>query len=295
MYCKLSVFVLASLTSCGGQSAASHTTPPTNEPSVARSADETSRELVTAFHQNEFGNCTSIGFIKAALHAYQDPGGMFLRVVSRDDGGATIVTKDQVTFEVSVSELATTAQKAGLKYASDAQKQRWERSVNLLYATLARSCQVDCTSARKYCTPTRRRSCDSFDAALDYLDHGLKWSAPPRLLGLKEGVDFSVLKGWRGRRWVRIVGFVSGGRSCVAATPWHTFFVSEKIFDLYGNVETFSKTASRKALFANHAYCLHETDRTTAVLEDTDQADIAHVVPSPASPSPPSIDVEGDN
>ncbi len=275
--------------SCSGalQERPDHASPP-----IIERADDEAHELIKAFHQDNFGNCTSIGFIKAVLYAYHGYDGAFLSVTASADGTIAVVTKSKTKFTVTPQELALAGQGAGLVYQDKVKKQKWAHKVELLYAVLAKSCAADCIGEQKYCVPDERRSCSSFETALGYLDNGLKWSAPPRLLGLDEGVDWRVLRGWRGKRWLRIAGFVSGGRSCVAATPWHTFFVSGGVFDLYGDIQPFSKTDSRKALFANHAYCLRELEGNAAIYDDADQRDASY--DKPAVMNPPFIDVEGE-
>jgi hypothetical protein len=215
---------------------------------------ERTRTVITGFAQGPAGNCTSIGFIKAVIHSYDDPGRL-LRVTHPRDGGLEATTLSEARLSISKDELARAATAAHLVSRTTDGRSLLD-SANQLFAVMGKACQLDCAGKRAYCPYAAADRC-TFDGALTYLDSGLNWWIPPALLGMAYGRDYSQIAGWKVGRWFRSVRFTAGARSCVAATPKHTFFVADGAADNHGHAVKFSsKFASWFAFKSIAAYCL---------------------------------------
>lgn len=240
--------------------------------------------LIAAFHQGPRGNCTSVGFIKAAMSAYGHIDGAFARLAATPDGGleATLKYGDArgaSTIRVSAQELAIAAAASGLVVGVDSPEDHARvDEANRMFAILGQACATDCRGAHTYCSSTAARSCDTFAGALDYLNSGLDWKTPPGLLGLRQGTDWRTVKGWTPLRWWRTTRFVRGGVACVAATGKHTFLVSNGYADLWGKAREFSRFGNWFAFTARNAYCLDPVEASVAFSDGSDQPpdDVAH-------------------
>lgn len=169
------------------------------------------RKIMTAFRQHGFGNCTSIGVVKAAIEVYgmDEQNGVF--AVAPDPCGKIVTLRDGTVVRLLSAELDTAIQLCGFQTlnAGDAEKAAVTAYAQLCFAVICKRKQM----MEKYAT---------FREAVDDVNDGESAFEAPEFLGLQAKV-------------VRIsYDDVFGCGGVVAHSPRHTVYVSHGHFDDYG-------------------------------------------------------------
>lgn len=248
--CGLVLVTLATLaaSSCGAQSGQ----PPLGPGEVpVPITPEQSQWLISSYWQDAKTNCTSVAFTKAVLAKFGSAARAFAQF-RQEPGSITVTTRSGTEIRVSDQEVEKAGRDIGIQHDNSP---TYQQAV-ILFALLAKACQNNCIASRDLCTPQPDLPCDTFDHAVAFLNDSLKWNTPPALMGMREGIDYVNLEGSKPSRWIHVTGFVRGGGACVAATPWHTYFVASGYYDRFGKAVRFNHHSSKLGLEALHAYCL---------------------------------------
>ncbi len=167
-----------------------------------------SKTIITAFRQHGFGNCTSIGVIKAAIEIFGIDG-----VFSIQKSGTKnkVLLKNGAELEISDDELKAAENSAGFQLLdpNDAEKVAIRTYAIVCFAVICKSKQV----IEEY---------DSYQDAIDDVNTGESVFDGPSYLGLD---NFTV-----GVKYKDVDSY--GG--IVAHSSKHTVYVSYGYFDDYG-------------------------------------------------------------
>lgn len=144
---------------------------------------QSAQDMILAFRQGPEGNCTSIGFIKAVLYSFGalKDNGVFKKFAHNSgDDSLRVTTRGGHDYVITGAELAHARTMAALEPAAGhaPNKDLMEEGAEL-FAVLGKACAEDCGNGRRFCAPQSGHTCSTFDDALNYMDSGVNWSAPP--------------------------------------------------------------------------------------------------------------------
>jgi hypothetical protein len=166
------------------------------------------KTIITSFAQHGFGNCTSIGVIKAAIEAF---GLNNVFTVSETASGSKIDLRNGRSVEISKDELAYSEKNCGFKLLNDADalKKSIRDYAVLSFAVICKSKQI----IEEY---------EKYEDAVDDVNTGENYHEAPMYLGL-EKYQVNI-------RYKDVDKY--GG--IVAHSVKHTVYVSHDYFDDYG-------------------------------------------------------------
>ena len=204
------------------------------------------REIIATFYQDGGSNCASIGVIKAALDHYRgsELGEHVFRSRSRDPvtGEIAIVTRTGEAVTVTPADLEFVRSDDGAQFGVDEESPVGKRAYEM-YAVMVHRLQA--SDPAKYKT---------FAKAAARLNNGAHFTETPALLGLPRS-EYDMIGGW----WPRtcsMFDFVEKYDTCVAADPWHAWYVAQGWADKYGEAVDFtSRFSSFLGFRATNAYC----------------------------------------
>lgn len=165
------------------------------------------KTIITSFKQHGFGNCTSIGVIKAAIDIF-GVGGVFS--TTNTNGDLKVTLKNTKTLNLLASEIAYAQQNCGFQLLENtSEKKEITEYAKTCFAVISKYKQIN-------------EGYKSYEEAVDDINNGENASEAPMYLGLEQCIVPVAYKDVR-----QFPGIV-------AHSVHHTVFVSHGYYDNYG-------------------------------------------------------------